>query len=537
LINPNNPGSYRSAQIVAENLGIAQLASYVEALGYEGQLVDARLWNQQPEGSARLVKEFNPAVLGVSLICEQAVPWTNDFLKEFDNSPEGPICLAGGYFPTLQPEVALTLMPRLEAIVLGEGELVLEEMLLRLAKSPETWRDSAGICVRSAGPFFQRNPRPALVNDLDKLPWSRRYAAPLMDEAFEVLIEGSRGCKLACTFCAIRPFFQSNGESVWRGRTPESLVAEMVHVRQANSKLRKFRFVDPDFIGFEANGTKRALRLAGLIADRLPGIEFYVEARAQSVRGNGHVFRLLRDAGLREVFIGVESGSQRILDKINKNTTVDDIIDAVAALKDMGISVSFGFMMFTPWTKEEDLRANVAMLRTLGSVEFDKLFHEMDLIPGTPAIKQGQALGPIMAKQGTGYYTYPMSSLAERVRLCGRALELRHRDFMEKVWFLGKDVQRSIQTRRVGARELDQRVTDLNLKMFEFCIDALKTTVDQEKVTEEAVADACVSEFDNAVTTLGAEVQENYRFPRPEAIRQASKYNAVRRCDDLLKSN
>src|ERR1035437_6712209 len=273
LISPNNPGSYRSAQIVAENLGIAHLTSYVQASGHEVQLVDARLWNQQPEESARVVKAFSPAVLGVSLICEQAVAWTNDFLNEFDSAPEGPICLAGGYFPTLQPDVALTLMPRVEAIVLGEGELVLEEMLLRLAKNPETWRDSPGIRVRSDGPFFRRNPRTTLVKDLDKLPWPRRYAAPLMDETFDVLIEGSRGCKLACTFCAIRPFFQSNGESVWRGRTPESLVAEMVAIRQANPKLRKFRFVDPDFIGFEAEGTKRALRLADLIVERLPGIE------------------------------------------------------------------------------------------------------------------------------------------------------------------------------------------------------------------------------------------------------------------------
>lgn len=537
LISPNNPGSYRSAQIVAENLGIAQLASYVEKLGHEVQLVDARLWNQQPEESARVVKAFSPAVLGVSLICEQAVLWTNDFFNEFARPPGGPICLAGGYFPTLQPEVALTLMPRVEAVALGEGELVLEQMLLRLAKNPETWQDSPGLCVRSEGSFFRRNPRPTLVKDLNELPWPNRYAALLMDEAFEVLIEGSRGCKQACTFCAIRPFFHSNGESVWRGRTPESLVAEMVAIRQANPKLKYFRFVDPDFIGFEAEGTKRALRLADLIAARLPGIEFYVEARAQSVRGNGHVFRALRDAGLREVFIGVESGSQRILDNILKNTTVDDTIDAVATLKEMGISVSIGFMMFTPWMEEEDLHANIAMLRTLGSVEFDKLFHEMDLIPGTPAIKQGQALGPITAKQGTGYYTYPMSGLAARARLCGRALELRHRGFMERVWFLCKDAQRSIQTGRIGAWELDRRVTELNLKMFAFCIEALKTAVHQEEVTVEAVADACVTEFDSAVTALNAVMEENCRFPRPDAIRRAgNRATLPNGTDSVLKS-
>jgi len=523
LISPNSLGSYRSAQIVAENLGIAQLASYVETLGYEVQLVDARLLNLKPEESARVVKAFNPAVLGVSLICEQAVSWTNDFLNEFRNPFKGPICIAGGYFPTLQPERALTLMPCVEAIVLGEGELVLKEMLLRLKKSPETWRDGPGICVRSRGPLFRRTPRPTLVTDLDKLPWPRRYAALLMDETFEVLIEGSRGCKLACTFCAVRPFFQSSGEFVWRGRTPESLVAEMVAIRQANPKLSKFRFVDPDFVGFEAEGTKRAFRIADLIVKHLPGIEFYVEARAQSVKGNGHVFRALRDAGLREVFIGVESASQRILDKILKNTTVEDTVDAVTLLKGMGISVSFGFMMFTPWTRDDDLQDNIALLRTLGGVELDKLFHEMDLIPGTPAMKQGQALGPITAKPGTGYYTYPMSGIAAQARLCWQALQLRHRNFMESVWFLYKDAQRSIQTGRMGAWELEQRVTELNLKIFEFCINALQTTGDERDVNVDDVADACVNEFDNAVTALSAAMDRGCRFPRPDTMRISLK--------------
>lgn len=524
LIGPNNSGSYRSAQIVAENLGIAYLASFAQALGHEVQLVDARLWNQTPEESARVVKAFGPAVLGVSLICAQAVTWTNNFLDEFDCPPERPICLAGGYFPTLQPDVALTLMPRVEAIVLGEGEFVLEELLLRLATNPETWKTTLGICVRSEGSSFRRNPRPTLVKDMDKLPWPRRYAALHMDETFEVLIEGSRGCRLACTFCAIRPFFQSNGESVWRGRTPESLVAEMAAVRQANPKLKRFRFVDPDFFGFEAEGMRRALQLANLIVERLPGIEFYIEARAQSVKGNGHVFRALRDAGLREVFLGVESGSQHILDHFLKKTTVDDIIAAVATLKDLGISVGFGFMMFTPWTDEEALRANIAILRTLGSVEFDKLFHEMDLIPGTPAIKQVQALGPITAKDGTGYYTYPMNGLIAQARRCGRALELRHRSFMERVWFLSKDAQRSIQTGRIGAREFDQRVSELNLRMFEFCIDALKATTSHDRVTAETVADTCVSEFDNSVSALSAEMEEDSKFPRPDAILKAGNW-------------
>lgn len=72
---------------------------------------------------------------------------------------------------------------------------------------------------------------------------------------------------------------------------------------------------------------------------------------------------------------------------------------------------------------------------------------------------------------------------------------------MERVWFLQKDAQESIQEQDVGSTALEQRVTELNLTMFEFCLDALKVAPGGEEAVE-TVADACVARFDNDVRAV-----------------------------------
>jgi radical SAM superfamily enzyme YgiQ (UPF0313 family) len=342
-----------------------------------------------------------------------------------------------------------------------------------------------------------------------------------MDERFEVLVEGSRGCKLACSFCAIKPFFAAMGRSLWRGRSPENIVSEMVGIRHAHPQVKKFRFVDADFIGFEAEGENRALQLADLLIERLPGIELYIEARAQSVITLPHVFKRLRQAGLREVFVGIESGSQRILNAIRKSLNVSDIRPAVSILKDLGVSVSFGFMMFTPWTEDVDLHDSLSMLKDLGNVEFDKFFHELDLIPGTPAFATLDGVIDPSPKTGTGYFTYALRGLPALARLCGRSLEVRHRPFLERVWLLYKDIQESLQAAQPGADELQRRVSQLNIAMFEFCLHSLQNAPAHDgQSLANAVADACVAEFGATVAALSESIDERYGFPRSRTLRE-----------------
>lgn len=214
FVSPNNPGSYRSAQVVAENLGIAQLGSYIQSLGHIVQLVDARLWDLGPIAASELVKTFAPDAVGLSLISQQAVTWANAFLTDLSFASGKPIILVGGYFPTLLPEPALTLMPLVDAVVLGEGEPVLKELLLRFTQHATDWLSTAGLCSRRNGTSFRRTPRPPLTQDLDSLPAPMRYAAPFMDDQFEVLVEGSRA-----GVHPIAPFAQSDRSSGVPGDT------------------------------------------------------------------------------------------------------------------------------------------------------------------------------------------------------------------------------------------------------------------------------------------------------------------------------
>lgn len=93
-------------------------------------------------------------------------------------------------------------------------------------------------------------------------------------------------------------------------------------------------------------------------------------------------------AGLVGINMGIESGSQKILNKMRKCTKVEDNILATQILRDLDIDYSYGFMMITPWCLDEDIELNALLLEKIGKIELHKFFHEMTLIPGTDAFQE-----------------------------------------------------------------------------------------------------------------------------------------------------
>jgi len=514
LIAPNNPGSYRSAEIVAEHLGLSVLAATLERGGHRAAIVDARFHDLDPGTACLQALADDPRVVGVSLISMEAVDWTRRFANALRAAGSTVHLVLGGYFPTLQPERALQLVPQADSVVLGEGEVTLLE-LVRALEAGTDWRTLTGLALRSGG-GVTRMPRRPLVTDLDALPWPRHDLVEGMDEGFEVLIEGSRGCSAYCTFCAVGPFMGPEGRRRWRARSPGSVVAEMAAIRARNPRLRRFRFVDPDFLG-APDGEERARELAAWIREKLPGLQISVECRATSIQ-NEALFRDLKEAGLIDVYVGVESGSQRILDLMNKRTTVAENLRAIALLQRMGIGYTYGFMMFTPWTTEEDLRANVAFLRTIGRVQFDKLFHEMDLIPATPAL--GMARRSLLVEKGSsGYFSYDaLPPSVGLLREVGRALNARHQPFLRELWFLYKDAQYALLSGD-GAEEDEQQISEFFLEVFEECKRMAGHAADSAVPTPLYIAEACVDRFGAKARQLAAR-HVGSRFPREGEVKR-----------------
>lgn len=509
LVSPNTLGSYRSANINDENLALGYLAAVLEKHDYQAQIIDARMSQFSPEVVAEKIRAIQPFFLGISTISEESVSWIEAMGRLLNSSGYLRHVCMGGYYPSLQPEVVLRRLPFVDSVAMGEGELTVIDLVEKV-RSGERWNDVESIATRSKDGLIKINSRRPVVTDLDSLPFPKRYADR---NSTEIVIEGSRGCFGRCTFCAVGPHFDAGHRLTWRGRSPEHIVSEMLQLRRIFPDNIRYRFIDPDFFGSASKvHSERTLKLASLIRDQVPGIELYVEARVTDIRRKD-VLEALKQAGLKEVYLGVESGSEKILAHMGKCASVTDTINATCILDDLGINYQYGYMMVTPWTEYDDVLDSIALLRTIGRVQFDKMFNELYLIPGTALVEQVGKQCQLIREEGTGYYFYESNQLVKNIRALGIAFETVHKTFAESLWFLYKDVQRHEQCHVEGATMIQRRLSDLFVAIFEFCLERSK---DKSLTVPDVcgIAEAAIAHFQSEVQAIREMLNPSITFTR-----------------------
>jgi radical SAM superfamily enzyme YgiQ (UPF0313 family) len=355
-------------------------AAMLESKGYEVEIIEGYLDGLSYEDIERRITAARPDLLGVHLVYQ----WQNDlklfkFLESVKHEGPSPYITIYGFYPTFAFEEILRSCPAIDSVILGEPEMTfaeLAELLLKGGGLP----DLAGLAVRhyAGGTVtLRRDP----VADLDSLPFPVRTEA--MFRLPEVNIQGSRGCYGKCTFCYINPFY--GPASCWRARSPENIVMEIDKIVVERGR-KEFYFTDPNFFGPGERGQKRALHLASLLKTR--GIQFGIEARVNDI--HDETIGALVEAGLRHILVGLESGCDRTLRRINKMTSVAQNERALAILRRHGLEPNVGFIMFEPDASLEDVRANFEFLRRSGLLEnlpitANVLSHHQIVLRGTPA--------------------------------------------------------------------------------------------------------------------------------------------------------
>jgi radical SAM superfamily enzyme YgiQ (UPF0313 family) len=510
LVSPNTLGSYRSANINDENLALSYLASILEKKSYQVEIIDARMSQLSSDSVAERIKNIQPFFLGISTISEESVPWINMLLGELlDFSTYLRHVCMGGYYPSLQPETVLKQLPLVDSVALGEGELTIVDLVEKI-RLREYWEETESIAVRSINGSIKINSRRPVITNLDILPFPKRY---FKRNSTEVVIEGSRGCFGRCTFCAVGPHFNANPGLTWRGRSPEHILSEILQLRRIFPDNIRYRFIDPDFFGSASTvHSERVLKLATLIQDQVPGIELYVEARVTDIRRKD-VLEALKKAGLKEIYLGIESGSEKILAHMGKNISVSDTIKATQLLEDIGINYQYGYMMITPWTEYEDVIDSLDLLRTIGRVQFDKLFNELYLIPGTTLIKKVEKQCQLIREEGTGYYFYETNQLVENIRLFAVTFETVYKAFTEDLWFLYKDVQKHEQCHIEGSITVQHQLSDLFIAIFEFCLESCENkALTKSKVSE--IIEEAITLFQSKVLVIKSMLDPEISFIR-----------------------
>ncbi|HTS31402.1 MAG TPA: radical SAM protein [Bryobacteraceae bacterium] len=362
------------------NLGMGYLAAVLRERGHTVHMIDIR------DGAEKIAERLvgrQPLVVGFSLIFQVFLPQFRRVAAHLRAAGVTSHFTIGGHFPSLCHEEVLAQFPEIDSVVRYEGEITLVDLVERLVRGRD-WRQTPGIVYLRDGEIVQTEPR-HLVEDLDTLPYPYRPFEPEQIGGFPTLpLLASRGCARTCSFCSIHTFYRTAPGKVVRVRKPAKVIEEMAYLHRHHG-VRVILFQDDDFPLWGRAGRRWADELVRCMYDAgmVGRVIWKISCRAEYVERE--LFAKLADAGLFLVYMGIESGTEEGLEVLNKEMTVDQNLQAVATLKEVGIQVSYGFMLFDPSSTFDSIRENLGFLRKMvGDGMAAATFSRMLPYGGTP---------------------------------------------------------------------------------------------------------------------------------------------------------
>jgi anaerobic magnesium-protoporphyrin IX monomethyl ester cyclase len=246
-------------------------------------------------------------------------------------------------------------------ILMGEGELTLAELLDHLSgRSNRSLAEIAGLAWLEPDGTIRRTPERPFLRELDRLPFPAwdlvdiaRYRKIWYDRHgyYSMNMVTTRGCPYRCNWCA-KPIYGRR----YNSRSPQNVVTELKWLKE-NYQPDHIWFAD-DIFGLKPGWIETFSREAVAQEALVP---FKCLQRVDLI--TGEVAEALRQAGCKTVWVGAESGSQKILDAMDKDTRVEDIYQAAERLHQVGIEVCFFLQFGYPGESWEDIQKTLKMVR------------------------------------------------------------------------------------------------------------------------------------------------------------------------------
>jgi anaerobic magnesium-protoporphyrin IX monomethyl ester cyclase len=361
------PRSYNPKQMYREYpLGIGFLGTLLQQNGHEVRVFDQNVEGLSDEGLFRLVNDFQPEIAGFSVITPNYPVARQQIGKLKQLHPDVRI-LAGGIHATLFPDDLMA--DGADVVVLGEGEPVILELVAALAEGLDLghlpgllFRGPMGEVVRTAGH--------SQTSTLDDLPIVDRSLYNLPKYTHHSML-ASRGCPHHCAFCCnYTGTVRNDGVAI---RQHERVITEMEHLRDTHG-AREIFFADDIFLLRKHD----ILEFCRAYAARRVGVKWIGQMRADRV--DTTVAEAMRAAECQRIYMGVESGSDRILRDAQKGMTTAQIRRGIRAAFDAGLRVKTGWIYGLPGTLEDQYESIPFML-DLRPHEIS--IHQLIPFPGT----------------------------------------------------------------------------------------------------------------------------------------------------------
>ena len=354
-----------------ESLGVGYLMSVLKADGHDVHLLfdpglDDNLYVRLPwlaflNRQGKLIakaKAFDPDLVAFSCT-SNLFPATRHFMHALRPHLEAPFVI-GGIHATILPEYTLEKTPASFACV-GEGERPLKQLVKDLRNTdPPT--GIAGLYVKGNG-SIQGGPAGPLLEDLDQIPFPEKdafFRYGCFRSRISVLT--SRGCPFHCTYCSNDLFFRLHPGSRGRvrRRSPDNVIQEL-HILKKRFPARSFWFCD-DVFAMDRKWLEQFLEQY-LTMGPLP---FDCHIHPQAV--DPERISLLKKAGCRHIFLGVDSGDERIRSELmGRPMSEKRIREAVSQIKEKGIKLTVSAIFGLPEEGPKEMQKTLAFCSTLGA--------------------------------------------------------------------------------------------------------------------------------------------------------------------------
>src|SRR5579863_3429424 len=354
-------------------LGILYICSHLRQKGIQAEVFDSTFSSRADLFA--LLQKGPPSVLGVYANLMTRVNVV-EILRAAKSA--GWQTIVGG--PEPGAYVAEYLNAGADVVVIGEGELTLEELVPVLHSSaPDTWHAVAGIAFRAPDGSIVRTPPRGQIRDIDAQPWPARetinyskYLTTWREHHGQgsVSLITARGCPYDCRWCSHEVFGKTH-----RRRKPTSVADELEWL--VDRYQPEMAWMADDVFTIHHGWLSQ---YAGELKRR--GLKVPFECISRADRLNPQIVETLAEMGCFRVWIGSESGSQRILDAMERGVTAEEVRSSVAMCKSRGIKTG----MFLMWGYEgEELCDIEATIEHVKKTDPDIFFTTVAYpIKGTP---------------------------------------------------------------------------------------------------------------------------------------------------------
>ncbi len=342
-------------------IGVYYIGALLKENHYDVEILNWYKIHKTPQKIAEVLLEKKPDIIGFSIL--NANRWGGLEVAQIakEMNPDVKIVF-GGVAATFLWKHFLKHFPHIDFVVIGEGEYV----FLQLVKSIEKGnygdiRNIKGIAFRKKGKIVRTKPAEA-IKDLDELPIPAKY--------FEYQhVAFSRGCPWKCAFCGSPKFW---GQKI-RFHSPENFVR---HLELLYNKGITFFYVSDD--NFTINKDK-VIEICKRILEKGLRIVWVAISRVSYI--DEDILYWMRKAGCTQISYGIESGSEKIRDLLNKNVKTDQAMNAFALTHRYGIIARAYFIYGSPEESWQTIQETIDLIHQIKPLIC--VLYILEIYPGT----------------------------------------------------------------------------------------------------------------------------------------------------------